>query len=739
MPPTPFPGTSTGRVLLACLTLVFLRPLLGAREPEPAPPAAGAPIGRTVHYRHVAGTNLAATVVRAWTLALGPETAGLPNTPTQRWLHLQATKADGTRFQLWLRTAGYPVAERHTAGQAVSRYLLREGVGPVLEFRDRLADHAVLPSVAGWRYLLPRDRDDVEAGFSVATPPTEAHLLGHRYRLASVAEGPVPAVPTPDRVITLRPDLLVGLPSNRRQLDETRRYDGSDYKYRRLTRADYRELVAAGFNCLRVDAEQLGWVEDLDAFHWGVGPGEVPFPECLYRSTYLGPALFLDEPAVGTRDHTLRPRLARDAGFRGDLTPGLAFDAFRHHFDEVLRQGAPVQFQRALGSRPEIDPGSMNLVQANLYSWETMVATAGYQLGRDPEVPTAMVFEPPGRVGTRRIVPEFDMSYGCQLAIDDPRHLTDVVYGFLRGAARATGKAWGTSVYGAVEPADAPWLLTRAYDLGATRFFFWDNYQLACVPYSECLALARILQAHAAAHPQRDLARLRRAAEVLLLLPPGYNLGHVHLGKGSLWGLPELNLERRNPSGVSHRAVMSALFGEIERCFRLGLAFDLLWDLPTLRPTGYREIVRVREDARLEVETEGRRTLLAEPRRPVRPDGQPPRLDVRLSPDPVTAAATVTATAEVTETSAAVYYTTGADPGGVYHNAVVDWELFGPAEEDYRPLTPADHRPRVRPRPGGYEVTSSFRIEQAGNYRLRAAVCDRAGRTSVRWTEIAVR
>src|SRR4051812_24644186 len=83
-----------------------------------------------------------------------------------------------------------------------------------------------------------------------------------------------------------------------------------------------------------------------------------------------------------------------------------------------------------------------------------------------------------------------------------------------------------------LDRADAPWLLTHAYDLGATHFFFWDNYQSACVPYSECLALARHLQAHSQSHPERNLARLKRAAEVAILLPPGYDLGHTLMGRG---------------------------------------------------------------------------------------------------------------------------------------------------------------------------------------------------------------
>src|SRR5207248_5161511 len=137
-----------------------------------------------------------------------------------------------------------------------------------------------------------------------------------------------------------------------------------------------------------------------------------------------------------------------------------------------------------------------------------------------------------------------------------------------------------------------------------------DNGAQACVPYHECLALARNLAGHAKNYSHRNLDRLKRAAEVAILLPPGYNLGHVQLGKGSLWGVGELNLERTNSKGAKYRIVMSNFFIEIERCLRLGVAFDLLWDLPDLQPTAYRELVHIREDGKIETIQNGKHRLL---------------------------------------------------------------------------------------------------------------------------------
>jgi hypothetical protein len=348
--------------------------------------------------------------------------------------------------------------------------------------------------------------------------------------------------------------------------------------------------------------------------------------------------------------------------------------------------------------------------------------------------PGAIVFEPPGRLGTRRTLPEMNMAYGCQLPPDDPANLAAVIIGFLRGAARASDKDWGLSIYGAVDRADAPWLLTHAYDLGAKYFFFWDNYQLACVPHGECLALARHLQGHVQNHPERDLRRLRRAAEVAILLPPGYDLGHTHMGRGNLWGLGELNLERTNRHGVRYRQVMGNFFTEIERCRRLGVAFDLLWDLNGLKLDGYREVVRVREDGRVEIVEDGRRSLREGPRVPERPAGRPPQLTVELSGPNGGLPGPVRARARITEGASPVYYTTGADQSGVYHNAMVLWELYGPGEADYRTLTGRGTAHESRD-PAAAVVEVQFSVEQTGRYRLRAATTDLTGRSAVTWTE----
>jgi hypothetical protein len=662
-----------------------------------------------------------ASTVRTFTLALG--------TPVEkhRWVSLAGVKASGEQFQVWLLSAGYPPPTLPAARSATARYLVREGTARPREYRHQVTKEAVLPAMGGWEHLMPRPSAGTSGEF-----PERVRYLGQGY-VREKLETVSPVQPPPDPVIVeLRPDLLIGPASNRRQKDETRRYDQSDYEYVRLTLADYREMAAAGITCVAVDQEQARWAEDLGLYYWGAIP--LPFPELLYRSQYLGPALYLDEPAVGTRDHVLRPRLEKDPAFRKTITPQVAFEEFAKYFDHARLEGAPRAMMRGLAARADVDLGDLNFPQQNLYSWETMVSTAAYQLSRGWQAPDAMVFEPPGRLGTRRTVPEMNMTYGTQLPAGDSRSLIDIVIGFLRGATRMTEKSWGISIYGAVDRADTFGWLTRAYDLGATRFFFWDNYQLACVPYGEYLVMARHLTAHARSRPPRDLERLRRAGEVAILLPPGYDLGHVHMGKGNLWGIGELNLERQNRHGVTYRAVMSNFFAEIERCLRLGIAFDLLWDLPDAAPKGYRELVRIREDGKVEVRTGDAQMVLDRARTPERAPGPPPGLDVTLLSDRNTEGVQVTARARVVETSAPVYYTLGADASGTYHNAMVAWELYGPGEEDYRFLAPEGLKPLVR----GNEVEIRFRLDRPGAYRLRAATVDWVGRSTVVWKRLTV-
>lgn len=695
------------------------------------------PIGKpglVATYRHESGGAIPGSVVRTFTLALGPLEE--KNSTHFQWLHLQATKSNGEQFNVWILTGRYPPASLTAARETTARYILQEGNTQPLEFRHQFTGAAVLPSLGAWKHLFPRAADNTS---SDGLFPKKTHFLGNVYLLERLDDSKNVSQPAAVRIIKLLPDLLIGVPHNTRQKDETRLYDDSDYELIRLTKNDYDEMIEAGMNCLRVDKEQADWIDHREVFYWGIGGEQVNYPECLYRSNYLGPILFLDEPAVCTRDHVIRPRLRKDREFRKTITPQIVLGEFQKYFHNAKYQGNPTALLRGLSARSDVNVGDMEFLQQNLYTWETMVSSALYQLGEGNSAPpSSMVFEPPGRLGTLRTLPEMNMAYRCQIPVDDPKNLIGIIYGFLRGAARLTEKGWGTSIYGQVDRADSFWFLTRAYDLGARLFFFWDTHRLACVPYNECLALARNLRAHAESHPYRDLKKLRHAAEVAILLPPGYNLGHVYMGKGNLWGLGELNLERVNREGVKYRTVMGNFFTEIERCIRMGVAYDLFWDIEGYKLPGYREVVHIREDGKVMVEVDGKKILHNGSRIPDRPEGNPPQLAIELSIETGKAPLEVAARAFLVEGPSPIYYTLGANPKGIYKNVKVFWELYGPGEEDYRFLLGRNREPRIRDEGTRTSVDIKFRISQPGKYRLRAATVDLAGRTVVVWKNVAV-
>ena len=152
----------------------------------------------------------------------------------------------------------------------------------------------------------------------------------------------------------------------------------------------------------------------------------------------------------------------------------------------------------------------------------------------------------------------------------------------------------------------------------------------------------------------------------------------------------------------------------------------------------YREVVRIRENGTVEV-TENDETVLHEAARtPTRPNGIPPKLTVDVSIPQGKTPVEVHASATVTEGSAAVYYTRGADENGIYNNERVLWELFGPDEEDYRFLNREQSEIRTRQTGSATEVEMSFTLRHPGSYRLRAATVDMAGRTAVEWKTITV-
>jgi hypothetical protein len=442
---------------------------------------------------------------------------------------------------------------------------------------------------------------------------------------------------------------------------------------------------------------------------------------------------------VGTRDHVIKPGFQKDPTLRKTITPQKFLEEFKKVYHKKKYDEGPTQLLKGLAERKDVDIGDMDFLQQNIYSWETMPSSAIYQLSEgNASTPSAMVFEPPGRFGAKRVLPELNMCFDCQIPVDDPKNLIGMIKGFLRGASRVTGKNWGISIYGQVDRSDAYWLMTHAYDKGATHFFYWDSYQLAAVPYNEYLSLSKNLREYAKNFPTRDLVKLKNAAEVAIRIPPGYNLGHVKMGIGNFSGLPELNMERTNSHGVKYREVMNNFYIEIERCIRLGIEYDLFWNMDNLELNDYREVVTIKEDGKVEIAKNGKSKILNSARTPERPEGESPQLAVELNTDHGNASSTIKARATVTEGSAPVYYTQGADKEGIYKNTYVLWELYGPEEEDYTDFWNDRWNVFVSENTNSAIIEINFEINNPGDYRLRISTADVAGRSAVVWKEINI-
>lgn len=678
--------------------------------------------------------DLSESVVQTVTLTLGA--AVEKNKTTYQWLFLHAIKANGENFTVQFLSTAYPSSDVKIAYNQLKRYVLSQTNRPSIEYIDANNGTVILPNTGAWKHLLPQFENGVNP---FQESKKNCTYLGFNYKLKSHKKENIPTFSEETLKIKLTPNLLIGVPHNSKVKNETRRYDESDYEYVKFTKENYFEMIAHGMNVFNVNAEQLKWIQNENIYYWGIGGENVSYPECLYKSNYIGPAIFFDEPMVHARDYNLKPKFKKDPNLRKTITPQLYFEEFKKEYHHAKYEASPTRLLKELNQREDVSVGAMDFLQQNIYTWETMPSSALYQLSEgDQSAPAAFVFEPPGRLGAKRVLPELNMSFDCQIPINNPNNLFGIIQGFIRGAARATNKEWGISIYGQVIRSDAYWMLTNAYDQGATRFFYWDSYQLAAVPYNEYLSMSKNLRAYAKNFPNRDLEKLKKAAEVAIVLPVGYNLGHVKMGIGNFSGLGELNMERENGHRVKYREIMNNFYIEIERCIRLGVDYDLFWNLDTIELKGYRELITIQEDGKVEIITNGISEVLDSARVPERPAGDNPLLSVDLKSSAENNMYSVIATASIQETTAPVYYTQGAGIDGVYRNTYVLWELYGPNEEDYTDFW--KERWNVSVSENGNSATNEikFVINKPGDYRLKVSTTDVAGRSTVVWKDIVV-
>ena len=637
-----------------------------------------------------------------------------------QWLRLDLAKEVGENVRFWMLVRSFPSSDRCLAEEQVLRYIFSDNDSNNLEYTYSPSNKTALPSHGYWPYLLPRAKDPRE---KESVFPRKIEILGHEFTLNSVGIEQPFGIPK-SQSLNLPQNLALGAKYNTRDRGIARRFDKATVETTHYLPNDYPIRILAGQTTFNVPSKHVELVQSQSVFYSGDNPLTVAFPECLYRSNYLGPNPdYLDEPAVRT-SFDLQKQLKNDPTIATNITIESVLKHFKSGFQQANYVLRPTRFQKGLESRPDVDMGTMKALRQNMWSWEVHLSTGAYQLRAEPNgPPSAIVYE--GRTASSRDLALFNSGTGAQIPTNDQQAWLDMIYGMMRGAARTTGKDWGISIYGQFNVPEIYRALSYAYDLGSSYFLFWTGDRGHHVPYKEQLEYSRFIKDYAKHHPDRDLEQLKYSAEVMILFPPGYTL----LSKEPMWWLAPLNYEKKNAFGLSIREVLARVAAEIERCYRQGIAYDLAWDIEDLDLSGYREIIKIAESGLITVKSQEQESVFNRPRWPERPAGPSPELSIAVSAEAGTAPLFLVAQATIKEFSSPVYFSPEHDENGVWQNKKVIWQLYGPGANEYTHLSSNyDHETGILP----------MELELPGVYRLRASIVDRAGRSTVRWKTITV-
>jgi hypothetical protein len=491
-------------------------------------------------------------------------------------IEVKASEQSPPLFSLRALTSSDPLGEPSSPIR-FERYMLHiPETGETYEYVNIHTRRALLPPWKNFQTdFIPRKAKG--AGIRNGFPET-ASYLGHTLSLREVKTqarwNSWPEVKT----LILDPELLVGTGRNFRDAEGHRLPQWpqrTDYTYVLFTREDYRTMIDAGMNLFTVNPQQSTWIRSEPVFYIRSADGSPPlsYPADLYRSNYLGPVMFMDEPAILMVGD---PNIHKTLLYFSD-----AVNVLQQRIREEYKCAFELENQLI---RAGVNLGDMRLEQHDFPAWETMYQTAYYQLSAGL---AGFVHE-----GRYRL-PEFDSA--AAKWTDKPRkHTAEEMlryhYAFLRGAARQTGKHWGTAIYGQADPQIAPLAVTLAYDMGARYIWFWTSDHDHHVPWPEQLALARVLKQHAATHPRRSIFANRPLLDRAIVVPYGWLID-----LGDLWWVRALDPDLKNPYSQRYQSLMRRFHAEVQKAMDSGEEFDVVVD--DGKPIrGYRSIVRVNAD-----------------------------------------------------------------------------------------------------------------------------------------------
>jgi len=541
--------------------------------------AAGPVPGTHAHYRVLTAQPDIAPPFHVVDVVYGPREGKAV------WWQLSVRKEDDGKGEPIFRLRALTSRDPLSGGSApprIDRYILRiPETGETLEYGDVHTKRALLPAWRSFRtHFVPRR---ARASREQDGVPETAEYVGHVLTLIYVGHD-VPWESWEDaKRLDLDPEILVGTGRNFRD-SELRRLpqepQRQNYTYIPFIESEYPTMIEAGINLFIVSPEQEVWVRGKPVFYLRGAEKDTAarYPADLYRSNYIGPVMFMDEPSiimVGDKHIHNTLRYFTDAA-------ALITRRVEARYRAAGSYGA-YELEKTLQNQG-INFGAMRLMQSDYPAWETLYDTAYYQLAGGL---AGIVHE-----GRYRLAP-FDRAIERWTGTPKKhtaRELLRYHFAFLRGAARSFGKSWGTSIYGQCDPAISPEAVTLAYDMGARYVWFWTSDHDHHMPWPEQLELARTLRDHAKAHPRLSIRAKPPVLDKVIAIPHGY-----FLSIENLWWVRALDKEGKNEASQRYARLMRRAHEAIEEALAKDEDFDITVD--DGRPfDDYRQVVRVSDD-----------------------------------------------------------------------------------------------------------------------------------------------
>ncbi len=462
------------------------------------------------------------------------------------------------------------------------RYLVRiPQAHETLDYRDIHTGRALLPGWGGFQvHFVPRP---ARASARQASLPETCEYLGHVLALHSVAKDARWDAWDDAKVLNLDPELLVGTARGFKDTEGHRlpqTPNRQEYTYVPFTEEDFRAMFDAGFNVFWVDGEKDRFVRASSVFYirgLGAGATVLQYPADLYRSNYLGPAMFMDEPAIFLfGDQAIQKSWRHFTDVAAVLekrvhTTYNSIDDYGRYGLEKFNEGR------------RINTGDMRLDQYDFPSWETFYESTHYQMAGGCN---GIVHE------GRYQLAEFDKAVAKVTGKDrqhTPEELLKYHYAFLRGGTRPFGKYWGTAIYGQCDPSIAPKAVTLAYDMGARYVWYWTSDHDHHLPWVEQMELTRTLRKHAAEHPRPSIFARKVTLDKAIVIPYGY-----FLWLETAWAARILP-PGDNEAAQKHRRVMQRVMAAVHEAFDRNEDFDIAVD-DGREIAGYRKAVRITDE-----------------------------------------------------------------------------------------------------------------------------------------------